>query len=585
MLEGADGVRVVGDALWDLQIERWAQRVEVAIDVVAPSGMPAVTSWYLLVEPRYPWGGIWIFPAKVGGIEWTYEHQNHNGPGSKGRPWRAGDVCVREAGFSLKRGVEDDDPKGDPGRLLWYVGRLREWIQRAAAGSLVASGDPFELPQCAMATGEVVGFSEDAQTFEAWSSVRDQSGLVELVPLDRPFPKAVRRFQSVAGEVLVAPSWGVAVEAARAPELGAWIRLPRLPLEHCYTVPTRWGELFKVMVDQGLSPERLLQPALSKLRDRKAHLLVLGFPIPRTFGGPNERYHWLPMLLKEISAGSIKGFRNHDAGHWQRDLRLQFAPGKEIHWLEGRNWAALELATRGALSPELRSKRVLLIGAGALGSAVAELLVRGGVHKLHIVDQDIMQAGNLARHTLSLSDVGWGKSAAVAARLNLLSPHAKVVAIARRFPGFTETEVEATRACDLVIDCTGEDDVLQALADEQRLIATEFASFSMGRGALRLYVYRCHGRAFQAEKFRRAIGPFLASDLAEHPDGSMPWEAIGCWHPVFPATAVDVWQFATMAVRDLDSSRPLEGIVSGLRVYDRPTGLPTQGQPKEAPDV
>lgn len=49
---------------------------------------------------------------------------------------------------------------------------------------------------------------------------------------------------------------------------------------------------------------------------------------------------------------------------------------------------------------KIRSKHVLLVGAGALGSANAEFLTRAGIGKLTIVDRDYVEASNLQRQQL-----------------------------------------------------------------------------------------------------------------------------------------------------------------------------------------
>src|ERR1700722_7961615 len=48
----------------------------------------------------------------------------------------------------------------------------------------------------------------------------------------------------------------------------------------------------------------------------------------------------------------------------------------------------------------LADSRVLLLGCGALGSSIAELLVRAGVGFLRIVDRDLVELTNLQRQTL-----------------------------------------------------------------------------------------------------------------------------------------------------------------------------------------
>ncbi len=49
---------------------------------------------------------------------------------------------------------------------------------------------------------------------------------------------------------------------------------------------------------------------------------------------------------------------------------------------------------------QIRSKHVLVVGAGALGSASAEALVRAGIGKLTLVDRDYVEWSNLQRQQL-----------------------------------------------------------------------------------------------------------------------------------------------------------------------------------------
>src|SRR6185295_3555561 len=152
----------------------------------------------------------------------------------------------------------------------------------------------------------------------------------------------------------------------------------------------------------------LLHLIPKRFRNGLSHTLLIGFPIPRRVLEPPERMHWLAVRLPVLSRGStqtVDGFRGPEGGWEMRDRRVVFQ-SSPLQWIGTENWAEDEISTRSRLSAELRSRSVLLIGAGALGSAVAELLVRGGVHKIIVMDQDILQVGNLVRHSLGLADVG-----------------------------------------------------------------------------------------------------------------------------------------------------------------------------------
>jgi molybdopterin-synthase adenylyltransferase len=48
----------------------------------------------------------------------------------------------------------------------------------------------------------------------------------------------------------------------------------------------------------------------------------------------------------------------------------------------------------------LRQSSAVVVGCGALGTALANLLVRAGVGRLRIVDRDFVEASNLQRQTL-----------------------------------------------------------------------------------------------------------------------------------------------------------------------------------------
>ncbi len=61
----------------------------------------------------------------------------------------------------------------------------------------------------------------------------------------------------------------------------------------------------------------------------------------------------------------------------------------------------------------LSTKRVAIIGLGAIGSFMADQLARSGVNHLHLVDYDTLRPGNLVRHLAGTSLVGATKTTAV----------------------------------------------------------------------------------------------------------------------------------------------------------------------------
>ncbi len=122
---------------------------------------------------------------------------------------------------------------------------------------------------------------------------------------------------------------------------------------------------------------------------------------------------------------------------------------------------ALRRYSRHLLIPEvglagqerLSSARVLVVGAGGLGSPALQYLAAAGVGRIGIVDDDVVDETNLQRQTIfSTSDVGRNKAEVAAERLRGLNPLVAYDPIPLRFaPGNAR---ELVRLYDLVLDCT-----------------------------------------------------------------------------------------------------------------------------------
>jgi molybdopterin/thiamine biosynthesis adenylyltransferase len=82
---------------------------------------------------------------------------------------------------------------------------------------------------------------------------------------------------------------------------------------------------------------------------------------------------------------------------------------------------------------KLLEAKVLLIGAGGLGSPAAMYLAAAGVGTLGIVDFDVVDVSNLQRQLLhGNKDVGRPKVESAADRLHDINPDVKVVRTTRR---------------------------------------------------------------------------------------------------------------------------------------------------------
>ena len=102
----------------------------------------------------------------------------------------------------------------------------------------------------------------------------------------------------------------------------------------------------------------------------------------------------------------------------------------------------------------LRSSRILVAGCGALGTVVAEYLVRAGVGTVEIVDRDVVERSNLQRQTLfTESDARRGvpKAEAAKARLAVVNGESSVRAIVADLS--PENAAALCARADLLVDC------------------------------------------------------------------------------------------------------------------------------------
>ncbi|MFD6140116.1 ThiF family adenylyltransferase [Promicromonospora sp. NPDC060271] len=114
----------------------------------------------------------------------------------------------------------------------------------------------------------------------------------------------------------------------------------------------------------------------------------------------------------------------------------QLEPGRSHLAPDERRRVARHLLLDGfglAAQERLAAARVVVVGAGGLGSPVLQYLAAAGVGTLGIVDDDVVEASNLQRQVLhSVADIGRPKTASAADALRGLAPSAEVVAHSER---------------------------------------------------------------------------------------------------------------------------------------------------------
>jgi molybdopterin/thiamine biosynthesis adenylyltransferase/rhodanese-related sulfurtransferase len=157
-------------------------------------------------------------------------------------------------------------------------------------------------------------------------------------------------------------------------------------------------------------------------------LLRLGYRDVRSIAGGYEAWKRAELPVEQPRILSAQ-----DRSRYARQLRIP------------------EIGERG--QEKLLASRVLLVGAGALGSPAALYLAAAGVGTLGIVDRDTVELSNLQRQILHTTErVGTSKTQSAWQTLNALNPSIQINTHELRLDSTNAEEV--VRGYDLVIDGT-----------------------------------------------------------------------------------------------------------------------------------
>ena len=119
--------------------------------------------------------------------------------------------------------------------------------------------------------------------------------------------------------------------------------------------------------------------------------------------------------------------------------------------------------SKGLLSEQVRNCRVLINGAGSVGSYIAEQMVRSGVGAVTLIDPDTVEFANLSRTNFTAADVGHLKINALSRRLLSVSPSLSITRVPSNLHDLsTETLTRLFNQADVVI-CAVDDRRAQLL--------------------------------------------------------------------------------------------------------------------------
>jgi proteasome lid subunit RPN8/RPN11 len=339
--------------------------------------------------------------------------------------------------------------------MFGFFDRVEQWMRAAGKGELDPDDAPLHPP---------IAYAGSSTTFVARADTHTEMP-DEGIWIGRANLRKVRddRFDIFGWTKL--DDWG---DADLGHPIAAAIFFEK-PLATEF--PTKVNDLIELVENAGL-PFRLLYSLLKLFSvvgsEEEPAYFVLGAPMRRKAAGEPLRPH---LTIWEISSDTLKTLRaivrSHGEDEAARHELAKWMARASVKWckvLENRP----EIVNRRdgtTLLAALSGKRVLLLGCGALGSAVAEMALRSGVAKLHLVDNGIVKPGILVRQRYADGDIGLTKPYALQARLKAIGLEVVVTADEGNLANQALSRFDLTE-WDLVIDATASASVTHRIEEE-----------------------------------------------------------------------------------------------------------------------
>ena len=186
---------------------------------------------------------------------------------------------------------------------------------------------------------------------------------------------------------------------------------------------------------------------LQKLHNKRSRKFWLVFSAPVPDGETMFAIHWHTRSRSGLPTSAAET----EAGAWTA------MPYRVRSLSQG------SLVPRGGGSMDLRSKSVLLVGCGSVGSELAIRLTSAGVGHLTVSDPDKLSEENLYRHTLSLNDIGRLKTEALADEIAQKHPWAQVTHWCKPLEKLRKPTV--LREFDLIVIAIGSPNIERVFAE------------------------------------------------------------------------------------------------------------------------
>lgn len=414
------------------------------------------------------------FPHEGDGIRFR-PRELFNVEVSSNFPWQVPSVRVSHRRWALRPHVNfgsclclylAPDVEWDPSDGMYgLIERLVEWLRRAAIDDLDPAAAPLHPPY--------------APSFGIYLNV--------VVRDDTPRPTD-------------APWFGFAPLTAYSDtrvDLDGWLDadcteilsdsdVAAVVLSHCelpYQYPTRLGPLLEELESCGITKQRLLSAVRAAANHNHEHaplLVVIGTPMRGTKSGERRQH----LAVWHVSDQDTKKLRStgpepsQTSGtpedHNQLPAALdRWAATAVVDWCRVDEARPEVTQSRDGTSPmtAFAGRSVALLGCGAIGSHLAEHLVRASVIDITLVDRAGVSTGNLTRQTYDENDLTKPKPRALAHRLQRINPQLEPVQSPTDAVGLAGDPSSPIWRHDIIIDATANETVAKRLETVRQTVS------------------------------------------------------------------------------------------------------------------
>ncbi|KZL93244.1 ThiF family adenylyltransferase [Clostridium magnum] len=305
-----------------------------------------------------------------------------------------------------------------------FISRIRSWFSDAASGQLIRIGDEFEPMLIDFETGTITyDYGEVTKFIESyWERHNGHSGYAfitfsfntiedkayldsdnDLVSIqvtgiyEKSNLKSLIRENELMNTKEINKFIGILTWGSRDNVYSDYFKLPGGIL----------GDLNELDNTLGTDFQRALRVLLNSNIKREVSLVLSAVKRPTKLIGYESNIEILNFIvqLKKKSIGRVK---NYDVnGHVAALKHLESFSSKLASKMSGFDTTNM-------------NKKILVVGAGALGSKIIVHLARNGFTDITIVDNDTLSPHNLARHILFADSIGKNKGSEIVNRLNAI---------------------------------------------------------------------------------------------------------------------------------------------------------------------